>query len=343
MQHKLMTRDNFRESVFKRDNNQCVVPGCNAAAVDAHHIIERSLWTDESQLGGYFLANGASVCEEHHKLAERDIITPQTLREYAGIDDRILPVDFIRSCDPFNHGMELVRQEHTKWGVNLKHPTRLFCKYPSTLYFPFSPGVDELDISEHGFAKLENFVNVPVYVTIKMDGSNVVLRQNTIAARNGDSALHGSYDALKAYHAGVGDLIPSHIQLFGEWLYAKHSIHYIDLDAHLQLFRAYDTKTEMFLGLSELQYYADLIGATVVPRIGEIFIFKKEYEAVNQLTKMAEDVITQGHEGIVVSSVFPFHYGQFSQRVAKYVRPNHVTTSKHWSKNNIIKNKLKRK
>jgi len=34
---KLLTRDEFREGVFKRDNYKCVV--CGAPAKDAHHII----------------------------------------------------------------------------------------------------------------------------------------------------------------------------------------------------------------------------------------------------------------------------------------------------------------
>ena len=55
----LLSRAEFRDSVFKRDKNKCVF--CDKAAIDAHHIIERKLWND----GGYYLNNGASVCEEH--------------------------------------------------------------------------------------------------------------------------------------------------------------------------------------------------------------------------------------------------------------------------------------
>lgn len=43
-EHKLLTRDNFREAVFARDNNTCVF--CSLPAKDAHHIIERRLWKD---------------------------------------------------------------------------------------------------------------------------------------------------------------------------------------------------------------------------------------------------------------------------------------------------------
>jgi 5-methylcytosine-specific restriction endonuclease McrA len=34
--NKLLTRDDFRESVFKRDGHKCVI--CKAPGVDAHHI-----------------------------------------------------------------------------------------------------------------------------------------------------------------------------------------------------------------------------------------------------------------------------------------------------------------
>ncbi len=47
MSRGLLTRDNFREAVFKRDKNLCLV--CNKQAKDAHHILERKLWED----GGY--------------------------------------------------------------------------------------------------------------------------------------------------------------------------------------------------------------------------------------------------------------------------------------------------
>jgi len=48
----LLTRDEFREFVFKRDFKTCVM--CSNPAVDAHHIIDRKQFID----GGYYLNNG---------------------------------------------------------------------------------------------------------------------------------------------------------------------------------------------------------------------------------------------------------------------------------------------
>ena len=56
----LLTRDKFREGVFERDGHKCVI--CQDPAQDAHHIIERRLFSD----GGYYMNNVASVCGDSH-------------------------------------------------------------------------------------------------------------------------------------------------------------------------------------------------------------------------------------------------------------------------------------
>lgn len=51
--YKLLTRTDFRESVFKRDNYSCVVCKAKGVKLDAHHIIERREFKAPHQLGGY--------------------------------------------------------------------------------------------------------------------------------------------------------------------------------------------------------------------------------------------------------------------------------------------------
>lgn len=78
---KLLTRQEFKEEVFKRDGYKCVVPGCEQEAVDAHHIMERKLFSD----GGYYLNNGASLCSEHHLDAETGNISAKEILDYINI------------------------------------------------------------------------------------------------------------------------------------------------------------------------------------------------------------------------------------------------------------------
>lgn len=82
---KLLTRDKFRENVFKRDSGKCLI--CSALAQDVHHIIERKLFKN----GGYYLENGASVCSPCHIKAEQTLIPCDQLRNLANIRSIVLP------------------------------------------------------------------------------------------------------------------------------------------------------------------------------------------------------------------------------------------------------------
>ena len=80
----------FKISVFKRDNFKCVI--CGSEAKDAHHIIDRKLFRDESQ--GYYLDNGASLCHDCHYKAETTEFTTSFIREKSKISNLILPEQF---------------------------------------------------------------------------------------------------------------------------------------------------------------------------------------------------------------------------------------------------------
>ena len=78
----LLTREEFKKQVFAKTDGMCCVPGCTCKAVDAHHIMDRKLWKD----GGYYLTNGAALCEKHHLEAEYGDITPMQCIDWMGIN-----------------------------------------------------------------------------------------------------------------------------------------------------------------------------------------------------------------------------------------------------------------
>jgi len=318
----LLSRKDFREGVLRRDSNKCVV--CGADAVDAHHLIERRFWEDE----GYHMGNGASVCREHHLLAETNHICPDVVRMYAGIQDKKYPKKF--DCE----------KDYDKWGEVIKIPTREDIKYPTTHYFNFSPTIME-DLAE--CVDVNDFLNVPLIITIKMDGSNAKVTRDYVAARNGSQANHKSFDMLKAMHSSFREKIPENLIVFGEWLFALHSIKYegeTALDSYFQIFGAYMKKERLFLGWDGVEKVAKLLGFPTAPVIGE-FRFEKDWQLIRDVVRMGDEVIESGHEGIVVRSKYPFHYGQFGRLLGKYVRPEHVQTDIHWTKNKVIKNEVK--
>jgi len=98
---QLLSRDDFKDKVFKRDKYTCVF--CNKPAVDAHHILDRKLFSD----GGYYLGNGASVCESHHWEVEKTNISVEDVWKACGIDNPVLPpqLDKTKSYDKWGNVM----------------------------------------------------------------------------------------------------------------------------------------------------------------------------------------------------------------------------------------------
>jgi hypothetical protein len=329
MENELHTREKFREHVFALSGGYCTL--CSSPAVDAHHIIERGLWPDE----GYYIHNGIPLCEVHHRLAERNVITPQYCRDVMGYRDILLPPQL----DPF--------LDWDKWGNQLKekYPDRKYIKYPHSRYFTFSPGivVEEEDEDAELF-DLKEFVNVPLVITVKMDGSNFTMNEEFVAARNGTDAEHVSFDMAKSIHAAKKHLIKYNEQLFGEWLYAKHSIYYtgdLKLNGLFQLFGVYDIITHEFKGWEYVQEAASRLGIVTVPVLEYGEVYDAEWKLQKRITELGEQVISQGHEGLVIRSKYSFHYSQFGLRLGKYVRKNHVTSSKHWKNQPMLRNEVK--
>ena len=85
---KLLTREQFKELAFKRDKYKCIF--CSDTKISCHHIIERKLFSN----GGYYLDNGASVCDEHHWACEKTDISTEDVRKACGITNIIIPEGF---------------------------------------------------------------------------------------------------------------------------------------------------------------------------------------------------------------------------------------------------------
>lgn len=338
-------RDEIREIVFKRDQNKCIIPWCNHTPNDAHHLIDRKHWSNEEN-GGYILDNLVSLCNTHHILAENGTISPISLREWAKIKTVLLPKSFDST------------KQYDKWGNELKENKKL--KYPHTPYLSFSPNVDEKDIRESGYISTRSLLNKPLYFSIKMDGSNVVLTKDYVAARNGYDAVHASFDMLKQNYAEIKNYIPDDLMLFCEWLYAKHSIHYtgtLKLHNYLQCFGIYNRKTCMWLSvpdknrlvneLMECTSNKPLIAGTPYLQwynysdfLLKSKIFTSEKDLVSEIIRIGNNAISNGHEGIVIRNLYAFHSDNWKDNIAKYVRKDHVQTNEHWSHLPIVRNEV---
>lgn len=337
---KLHARDAFREGVFARDNHQCVI--CKAPAADAHHILERRLWPD----GGYYMENGASLCETHHIEAERTTLSCDKIREAAKIEKIHLPPHLYRD------------QPYDKWGNPvLPNGTRLqgdlffdesvqkilgeggvlglfthHVKFPRTYHLPWSPGMGKDD---RMMGKRDPFAGEQVVVTVKMDGENTTMYRDYMHARSLSFEPHASRSWVKTLHASLAYEIPEGWRICGENLWAEHSIPYKNLDDYFLVFSVW-TDRNICLSWAETKEWAELLGLKTVPVIYEGDGSRKNIEKL-YTPEFRGDTC----EGYVVRKAGTFPYAAYREAVGKFVRENHVTTHGHWMRQQVRANGVK--
>lgn len=346
---KLLTRDEFREAVFKRDGYKCVWCGDvvrDGVKLDAHHIMERRLFSD----GGYYLDNGATVCDHVdggascHMTAEETLISCEGLREKASITNVVLPPHLYRDQrydkwgNPIlDNGQRLKGELFDDESVQkvLARVLDLFTshvKYPRTYHLPWSPGATSDDrIMEDPDAC---FGGKEVVITEKMDGENCTMYRDYIHARSLDYSPHPSRDRVKAMWAQVAHDIPDGWRVCGENLYALHSIPYDNLSSYFQVFSVWNEKNEC-LSWDETKEWASLLGFKTVREID-----RRLWDDKLAAILPSQGKLVQG-EGYVVRLADRFHYRAFRTSVAKYVRKDHVIhRDGHWSNRPVVPNKL---
>lgn len=338
---KLLTRDDYRNGVFARDRHCCVV--CGAPAVDAHHIIERKLWPD----GGYYLDNGASVCETHHLAAESTEISCDELRQRCDIDRVHLPDHFCAGepIDKWGNPIlpngqrlrgELFDDESTqKILAPVLHLFTARVKYPRTYHLPWSPGKtsDDRTMDDPD----ETFGDAEIVVTEKMDGECTTMYRDYLHARTLDYSPHPSRDRVRALHGAIAHDIPDGWRICGENVYAVHSIAYSELPAHFLVFSIWNDRNEC-LPWDETVLWAKLLGLHVVPVLHRGPWDTKVIKLA--LDGSAKSRLGGDREGYVVRLADGFHYRAFRRSVAKYVRKGHVQTDDHWKQQAVVANKL---
>ncbi len=204
-------------------------------------------------------------------------------------------------------------------------------KYPRTVHLPWSASVTNDDVYQ---LDLSQFVGNEVVITEKMDGENTSLYQNDIHARSLDGRHHSSRDWVKSWHAMIAHEIPENWRLCGENMYAQHSVVYEELESYFYLFSIWNEKNTC-LAWDETRQWADLLDC---PTPVELYRGLWDESLIRDLV-----VDTERSEGYVVRLAGEFHFGDFSESVAKWVRPKHVQTDQHWMHAQIIPNGLKAK
>ena len=342
----LLSRDAFRSAVLDRDGHRCVICGISEAdrPLSAHHIMERRLFAD----GGYYLANGVSVCDQGqpgdpidqvgcHLKAEMTLISPQELRDAAGISDVILPPglddeltftkwgDAVFSDQTRTPG-PLFREEPVQKMLAAGQVLDLYrtrFKYPRTLHAVSSPnrGAD----GDHAHSDWSAFEGREVIVTEKADGEQTTMTRDYIHARSVDSGYHATRTWVRGMHGRIRYEIPEGWRIVGENMYGQHSIAYQALPSYFLLFAVYD-ESNVTLSWDDTLEWGALLGVDVVP-----VLYRGVFEEARVLAELTgPSLYGAEREGCVIRLADAFSYYEHHRASAKLVRKDHVKTDQHW-------------
>lgn len=212
-------------------------------------------------------------------------------------------------------------------------------KYPRTLHLPFSPGIC---CDDKVMKSVEGFLERDLTITEKVDGGNACLTSKGVYARtHGDIASHPSFNHLKATWATIKNDIPEGWSIFGENVYAKHSIFYDALPSHFMVFGVRMDLDGDWLSWVDVEAVAKSLNLCTIPRLwrGEVEDEKALRAVVKRLIDGGSRCGGEAIEGLVIRD--SNHFFNFENSVGKWVRAGHVQTDEHWTNQPIVVNRLK--
>lgn len=213
-------------------------------------------------------------------------------------------------------------------------------KYSRTFHFSFSPGTTSDDrINWNWWDDISALQNISYQE--KLDGEGRMISQNGIFARSHIEPTQNPWakHLIPRWQSIKNDL--GNLQIFGEDLYAIHSIEYYRLSEHFFVFGV--RREDTWVSWEEAKFYANFFDFPTVPefQMGE-FTTKEQFETL--ITKAvsgssffeSHDVHTGEPcpmEGMVVKNADEFREEDFASNVLKIVRKGHVQTDSHWTRN----------
>ncbi len=234
--------------------------------------------------------------------------------------------------------------------------TDTFYKYPRTPHLFGSRGTS--DDKHLGQAHSEKFLRNPgVIVEEKLDGTNVGIHflstgRMVLQCRGHEitEGMHAQYDLFKQWAAFkqplLAEVLGQQYILYGEWLYARHTVYYRELPHYFFEFDVFDKAAQRFLDLPARQALLEGTGICTVPVLHRGPITHKELLKLIGPSSYASEFIHPGGqktddrmEGLYLRTD---EAGATTGR-AKYVRPEFVARiceSTHWQQQQLVANQL---
>lgn len=231
-----------------------------------------------------------------------------------------------------------------------------FIKYPRTPHVFGSKGTD--DDKHLGEAESNRFISTAsLIVEEKLDGTNVGIHfteAGTMALQcRGHlitEGMHPQYDLFKQWATVKRPLLEERLGdryiLFGEWLYARHSVHYRQLPHYFFEFDIYDKQAGAFLSLERRMEILQDTGIQTVPVLSTGAVSRKQLLALigpSAYDSVFENPLTGRTDNLMEGLYLRIEKEGVVTGRAKIVRPEFVEKIKqstHWQQQAMVPNQL---
>lgn len=231
-----------------------------------------------------------------------------------------------------------------------------FVKYPRTPHLFGSQGTgDDRHLGRKASAAIVS--DPSLLVEEKLDGTNTGIHftpsgRMVLQCRGHEitEGMHPQYDLFKQWTAVkrpvLERVLSDRFILFGEWMYAKHSVHYLALTHYFYEFDIYDKEAASFLSWDRRMEMLAASGIETVPVVHCGAATEEELASMIGPSLFAarfDNPLTGGLDDLAEGVYVRTESEGFVTARAKMVRPEFVERiqlSEHWQHQKMIPNEL---
>jgi len=195
-------------------------------------------------------------------------------------------------------------------------------KFPSIEHLPWS---QQLSRDDKRKENVKCFEDKSLVFTEKLDGENTAIAKNYIHARSDNAAAYGK--PWQTYIIKMAEKfqydLPDDMIIYGENMYAIHSITYEKLTSYFYVFAI--RRGDVFVSTDEMYDITNELKLYTAP-----IITLGDIDSRYEMHIPRESLYGSVCEGYVVRNKAAFPVSEFNDNIAKCVRANHVQTDIHW-------------
>ena len=203
-------------------------------------------------------------------------------------------------------------------------------KYPRSYHLDFSPGATSDDkIADY----IDSLIGIRIIISEKIDGENTGMNNDGVYARSHATFTTSTWsrEVRQIHNQKVNGNLEEGVYIFGENMEGIHSINYTDMSSYFYIFGVRDNDT--WLSWDKVEEYSYLLDIPIVPVLFDGLVNSKK-ELTEIITRIMSKPSELGgeKEGIVIRKYEEFQNDDFANCLQKWVRKDHVTTTKHWTR-----------